>query len=287
MPALADIPVDEIERALVRLRADSAAAAATPDLRMSTMTHLAWAPEEWYEQVVATLRGMGDRHPSRTIVLVPEPNAGENGIDAELDLERFPLANAGRSICAEVIVLRLKGTCAHEPASIVQPLLISDLPVFLRWRGEPPWSTPPFERLVDLVDRLVVDSSEWDDLPYAYGKLAPVFDRAVVSDLAWARTLGWRRALAELWPGIAAARRLRVGGPYACALLLQGWLQAALGNPIELEHDDAGRLESVSVDGQPVRAAVESASGSDLLSDELDRETRDRAYESAVRSSAP
>jgi glucose-6-phosphate dehydrogenase assembly protein OpcA len=288
MATLEDVAVGEVERELAKLRTESTAEKAAPDLRMSTMTHIAWVPEAWYEQAISTLRGMGDRHPSRTIVLVPEPDAAESRVDAELDLERFPLESAGRRVCAEVVVLRLKGWRAQAPASIVQPLLISDLPVFLRWRGEPPWSTPPFEQLVDLVDRLVVNSAEWDDLPYAYAKLASVFDRAAVSDLAWARTLGWRRSIAELWPGVVEARRLRVKGPLACALLLQGWLRAQLGTTLELEHAAVEEhVESVALDGDEIAPPRERLSNSDLLSEELDREARDPVYEAAVLSSAP
>src|SRR5205807_6708945 len=192
----------------------------SPDLRMSTMTHIAWVPEEWAERAMAVLHGMGERHPSRTIVLIPEPDEAESRIDAELELERFPLEQVGRRVCAEVVILRLKGARALAPASLVEPLVISDLPVFCRWRGEPPWNAPQLEQLVDLVDRLVVDSSEWEDLPYAYRKLLPIFERAAVSDMAWSRTLEWRRALAARWPEIADARALRVEGPLADALLL-------------------------------------------------------------------
>ena len=67
----------------------------------------------------------------------------------------------------EVIWLRLRGAMAAAPASLVLPLALSDLPVFLRWRGEPPFGAPHFEQLVDIADRLVVDSSEWDELRYA------------------------------------------------------------------------------------------------------------------------
>ena len=49
-------------------------------------------------------------------------------------------------------------TRAEVPASVVQPLLLPDLPVFLRWRGLPPFGERPFEELVDVVDRLIVDS---------------------------------------------------------------------------------------------------------------------------------
>ena len=88
------------------------------------------------------------------------------------------------------------------PGSIVEPLLITDLPTFCRWRGLPPWGEPELEQLVDVCDRLVVDSSEWRGLPGAYRKLAKLFDRIAVSDIAWGRSVGWRGRLAALWPGI-------------------------------------------------------------------------------------
>jgi glucose-6-phosphate dehydrogenase assembly protein OpcA len=227
---------------------------------------------------------MGERHPSRTILLVPQPDAGESRIDAELDLERYPLENVGRQVCAEVVILSLKGERAQAPASVVRPLLIADLPVFLRWRGEPPWSTPPLEQLVDLVDRLVVNSAEWDDLPFAYGKLVKLFDRASISDLAWARSLGWRRSIAQMWPAISDATKLRVRGPLASALLLQGWLRARLGNEIDLQHTDTGEeIESISIDGEEVEAPHgEPPTPSELLADELDHYSRDPVYEQAV-----
>jgi glucose-6-phosphate dehydrogenase assembly protein OpcA len=286
VPLLEDVSIGEVERELAQLRQAPSTEGGAPDLRMSTMTHLAWVPPEWYDRALETLHGMGERHPSRTILLVPEPDAGETRIDAELELERFPLEQVGRRVCAEVVILRLKGARAQAPASIVEPLLISDLPVFCRWRGEPPWGTAPFEQLVDMVDRLVVNSSEWDDLPYAYGKLVKIFDRAAVSDLAWSRTLGWRRSLAELWPEIAEVRGLRVEGPLADALLLQAWLRARLGTEVELDHESAGELvEAVALDGQEVaQPRGEQPTPSDLLAGELDRFGRDPVYEQAVRA---
>jgi glucose-6-phosphate dehydrogenase assembly protein OpcA len=279
------VTVAEIERELGALRSASAAEDGGALLRMSTMTHLAWAPEEWVERAMSVLHGMGERHPSRTIVLIPEPDAGVDRLDAELSLECFPLSSGPQNVCAEVVVLRLKGRRALAPASIVEPLLIADLPVFCRWRGEPPWGTGPFEQMVDLVDRLVLNSSEWDDLPYAYAKLPPLFERAAVSDIPWSRTLGWRRALAELWPGIAEARRLRVEGPQADALLLRAWLDARLGTELELEHVGAEEVESVAVNGEEVAPPrSERPTPSEQLSTELDQYGRDLTYEQAIRT---
>jgi hypothetical protein len=274
-----DMAVAEIERKLSELRLDEDEEA---DLRTSVLTHLAWVPREWEEAALDALAGLGPRHPSRAIVFLPQPDA-EDGLDAEIALERYAYPGLEKQICAEVITLRLRGRRALVPASIVQPLLVSDLPVFLRWRGRPPFDQEPFEQLVDLVDRLIVDSTEWPDLPQAYADLAEIFDRVTVSDIAWARTSRWRPQLASLWPEIGNVERIRVEGTKAQAHLLAGWLRSRLRRKVELEHEPSDRLVGVDVDGQSAPFPPGDAPHpSDLLSDELDTFGRDRVYEEAA-----
>jgi glucose-6-phosphate dehydrogenase assembly protein OpcA len=272
-----DTTVAEIERALAELRDES-------DLRTSVMTHTAWVPEDWLDAARTTLAGLAERHPSRTILLVPRPDE-EDALDARVALECFPLGGGQRNVCSEVIELHLRGRRAQAAASIVLPLLIPDLPVFLRWRGRPPFGTDVVEDLVDVVDRIVVDTIEWPDPRDALPRLAALFDRVAVSDIAWARTLSWRSALARLWPGIAEVSEVSVAGPETEALLLAGWLRSRLGRDVELAYEPAGEVERVAVDGDAVPEPVhERLSASDLLSTELDRFSRDPIYEAAVRA---
>ena len=281
-----DVSVSAIERELSALRARVDEATEGPDMRTSVMTHMAWAPPEWIDAARGTLAGLADRHPSRTILFVPEPDA-DDGLDADVRLQCFPLEGQRRHVCSEVIELHLRGKRAVAPASLALPLLISDLPAFLRWRGQPPFGAPEFEQLVDVADRLVVDSGEWEELPGAYGRLVPYFERTAVSDIAWARAMRWRREMASLWPGIAQARELRVAGPRADALVLAGWLRGRLRRQIELVHEEAEAIESVAVDGEPVQEPRgEAPTASELLSDELDRFERDPIYEEAVAALA-
>ena len=272
----------DVEAALAELRNE--ASAEEPSMRTSVMTHIAWVPHGWREQARGALEGMAERHPSRTILLFPEPNAADSRIDARASVERWEVPDTGRALVTETIELTLRGERAQAPASIVQELLISDLPVFLRWRGEPPWGASELEQLVDVIDRLIVDSTEWDDLPHPYARLAELFPRCAASDIAWARTSRWRAHLATLWPGIADVGTVRVTGTAAQAWLLCGWLRSRLDRPeIALEHTDAETLQGVELDG----AAVPLPPGnppapSDVLSDELERYTRDPVYEAAV-----
>jgi hypothetical protein len=275
--------VAEIERDLAGLRA---AGLDDPTwLRTSVLTHVVWAPHSWRDAAEETLAGLAERHPSRTILLVPEPDADDDELDAEVDVRCFSLPGQEHHVCSEVIQLHLRGRRREAPASIVAPLLLVDLPAFLRWRGEPPFGDPAFEGLVDLADRLVVDSTEWEELPARYAGLAALFDRAAVSDIAWARTSRWRAALASMWPGIADVSRIRVTATPAQAHLLAGWLRSRLGRDVALELEPAEKLLGVEVDGAPAPFPPgDPPSPSDLLSDELDRFGRDPVYEEAVRA---
>ena len=277
-----DICLADVDAALVRLRGQAATEAAS--MRTSVMTHLAWVPHGWVGQARAALEGMSELHPSRTILLLPEPHADDNRIDGRAEVERWEVPDTNRGLVTEVVELTLRGARATAPASIVEPLLISDLPVFLRWRGEPPWGADELEQLVDLTDRLIVDSTEWDDLPDAYRRLAELFPRCATSDIAWARTSRWRSHLATLWPDIGDVQAIRVRGTAAQAWLLCGWLRSRLGREgLALEHDPAERLEGVSIDGEAVPLPPgDPPTPSDVLSDELERFTPDPVYEAAV-----
>jgi Glucose-6-phosphate dehydrogenase subunit len=283
-PGAAIGSVAEIERELAQLR-DVETESGTPFQRTSVMTHIAWVPGPWVGAAENVLAGLAERHPSRTIVLLPEDRGGDE-LDAEVEIGCFPVS-ADRGICTETIRIHLRGEKLLAPASIVQPLLISDLPVFLRWRGEPEWESDQFAQLVGVADRLVVDSTEWTDLPAPYARLAEVFERIVVSDIAWARTSRWRAQLASLWPGIRDVRTVRVTGTFAQAHLLAGWLSSRLGREVGLEHEPADRLGGVEIDGVPTPFPPGAPpDAADLLSDELETFSRNRIYEAAARAAS-
>jgi glucose-6-phosphate dehydrogenase assembly protein OpcA len=282
-----NVTIRQIEQELGRLRDAASAPGAAPNLRTSVMTHIAWVPERWVDVATDTLAGMGERHPSRTILLFPRPADERDMLAGEVDLRCFVRPGQEGQVCSEVVSLQLCGSRAQAPASVVVPLLIPDLPVFLRWRGEPAFGLQPLAELVDVADRLVLDSDEWSECDATLGRLPELFDKIAVSDIAWAKLHPWREACAGLWPGVADASSLRVAGPRGEALLLWGWLQARLRRELELEHEPAGEVELVEIDGEevsPPHATGRSASG--LLSDQLEIFSRDRIYEEAVRGLA-
>jgi glucose-6-phosphate dehydrogenase assembly protein OpcA len=260
--------VGEIEQALIELRLRRGFEGKR-NLRTTMLTHMAWVPPEWQEAATETLAGLAERHPSRTLLLFPEPDS-DDGVAARVLLECYEVPGSERHLCNEVVELRLRGARAVAPASIALPLLLPDLPVFLRWRGRPDFGSPVFEQLVEMVDRLVLDSAEWSDLPDAYADLAGVFEHVAVSDIAWRRTLPWRAELAKAWPELPS----RISGPPAETALVAGWLRSRAGVAVE----------TAAADDLPFD---EKAEPSDLLSDELDAFGRDPVYENAVSSAGP
>jgi len=258
--------VSEIEQALIELRLRRGFEGKR-NLRTTMLTHLAWVPQEWQQAATETLAGLAERHPSRTVLLFPEPDAND-GVAARVLLECYDVA--GRHLCNEVVELRLRGARTRAPASIALPLVLPDLPIFLRWRGRPEFDSPMLSQLLDMVDRLVVDSAEWPDVPGAYVELARLFDRVAVSDIAWRRSLAWRASLARGWPELPH----RIAGPPAEAALVAGWLRSRVAAAIAVEP-----AEELPFD--------ERLDPSELLSEQLDVFGRDPIYEAAVSSAGP
>src|SRR4051812_50103375 len=105
--------ISEIDRELARRRVDPKTG--QPIQRTSVMTHIAWEPKQWVEAAEDVLAGLADRHPSRAIVLVPDPDA-EDGIDAQAEVATPRLGQA-RLVCVQPIRVQLNGARAQGPPS--------------------------------------------------------------------------------------------------------------------------------------------------------------------------
>ena len=98
--------VAEIERTLADERCRQGADQA-PTLRTSTMTHLVWAPPRWLDRAKGILAGLEERHPARTIFLVPLPGRSSS-VEADAVVRDFELGG-GREVMSEVIEVTIFG----------------------------------------------------------------------------------------------------------------------------------------------------------------------------------
>ena len=168
--------------------------------RASVLNLIVTAPDEGAaNRVVATMMRLGIRHPSRVIVLVADPNAKGDPIDARISVHCHPSPHQGGRVCYEQVVLTLRDGAAQHLSSVVTPLLIHDLPTHVWWPGDPPFADPIFAQLADIADRLIIDSSDFSDLLTGYRRLAAMRRRSGVGDLAWERLAWWHEITAEFF----------------------------------------------------------------------------------------
>jgi hypothetical protein len=108
-----DVTIAQIDRQLALLR-EAPDDDDIPDLRTSVMTLVGWVPDDWLSAAAQTLAGLAERHPSRTILMVPHPDSAEDRLDADVSVRCFPVA--GHHVCSEVVQLWLRGRRALAPA---------------------------------------------------------------------------------------------------------------------------------------------------------------------------
>jgi glucose-6-phosphate dehydrogenase assembly protein OpcA len=217
-----------------------------PPIRSSVMNLVVYVPHaEDAVLVTDAIAALTERHPSRTICVVADPNAPTSSLDASVTT-RCGAADSGR-LCWEQIHITAHGaTAAHVPGVVI-PLVRPDLPTYLWWMGDTPCEAELFRRMVDLCDRLIVDSGVFARPVEGLAQLAAHQQRAAgdrgVGDVHWVRLTPWRNLAAqffdgaELRPYASCIDGVRLSYTYdehthgglGQALLLAGWLASCLG----------------------------------------------------------
>jgi glucose-6-phosphate dehydrogenase assembly protein OpcA len=210
------------------------------------------------DRIVRTLLDLGIRHPSRAIVLVPQPGPGERPLDARISAHCHDAGGDGERVCYEEVVLTVRGEAAGHLSGVVAPLLIHDLPTYVWWPGDPPFNDPVFEQLVEMGDRVLFDSSDIGDLLSGLRRLGSLRHASGIGDLSWERLAWWQELTAQFFDAPRFRRYLPnlsrlliryavppagtdqstadkhesqpgVSSPMAQALLFAGWIATRLG----------------------------------------------------------
>jgi glucose-6-phosphate dehydrogenase assembly protein OpcA len=200
--------LEVIERTLADMWQATAAESESEDalLRARAANFIAFLPNnaaltETYE----TIAELTASHPCRVLVLMGDRDADGKDIEAHVSSFCPTEKRTERSLlCCEEITLSAAGEFVSELPSAAIPLLIPDLPVFLWWRDVLALDEKLFGRLLTTVDRLVIDSADFQDSPRDLAALARVLTADAhkttgVSDINWERLTPWRVALANFY----------------------------------------------------------------------------------------
>lgn len=190
-----------------------------------------------------TIIDITKHHPGRVLLMRTRPNSLTDSLQAEVSSVCQFLPSKGKQICSEQVTVVAEGAAVLRLAATVRPLLVSDLPVVLWWRGVPA-DIEPFAGLVEASDKVVIDTG-YLPRPTAYlPVIADMVGSRVFSDLTWSRLTGLRSHIAGLYdlpdlgvyvwdisrvvieyPAETSDRELPAPQP----LFLLGWLAYRLG----------------------------------------------------------
>ena len=308
------VTVGQVEAALSDLRRHEERAA----VRTSVLTLVVVAKDPGEaDETLGVVRHLGARHPSRTLVLVPDEDDGEGSrLDASAAVRL--LERDGRAVCVEEVILEVRGRARHHLDSLVEPFTLPDLPVAVWLPSRLP---SPGDPLLESADRVIVDTRVVGSQADALSRLASLSKRCAVTDLSWSRLKPWRQLLASLFEGrvyrpfLDGVQSVEVQGRPGPRHLLAGWLMSRLGLPrakVHLADDEhasiklacshegrAGHFQverkgdervidaSVRIEGGPSyeqKVQFGEAWPSRSLADSLTRMGHDEVYEGALQA---
>ena len=194
------------------------------------------ADREWRGEIINRLERVGN-NASRTIFCTVEE--GRNRIDATATVSGDTADDGRVGVLREMVEIELGSSHMSRVDTIIDPLVVSDLPTVL-W--SPHSQEEAVESLLGMVDVILIDTDDptsFDGPGAALTRAAELIDSNVyVVDLAWLRTVPWRERLAGSFADphrIAALQSLKRiyvrydPGSLVSAVLLVGWLASRLG----------------------------------------------------------
>ncbi|MDT4955711.1 MAG: hypothetical protein QOJ02_3849 [Acidobacteriota bacterium] len=251
------IDVGKIEKELAAMwkpADDAVGSSAGPGVtRACAMNLLVYATvKDDREGIDDMLDAVCEQHPGRTLVLLADREAVEPKLHAYVSTRCRMLGGNRKQVCGEQVTIEAAGVAVETVASAIEPLLEPDVPVFLWWKDIPHYEDKLFSRMTAMSDRLVIDSSCFDNPHKDLLRLAqmirerPQFMSA--SDLNWGRLTAWRNLVASFWdvpdylPYLDKIERIVIEYDPPCfapdeiapqSLLAVGWLASRLGWSIE------------------------------------------------------
>lgn len=210
----------------------------------------------------AALESLPTHYPTRAIVVIADPEldreaasgtaAGKLRLTASLVNYAAGNRSGGHF---EVITIEAGPRALGNPVNSAVPLTVPDLPTFVWWTGDLQYDLGLFRDLVDVSDRVIVDSAAFGDFGRGLAILSDmegdyVHPRPVLSDFAWARLRDWRHLIAQFYDAPANRNRFEtidsvtvefvpeatpehpVSGQ-SSAMMLVSWLASRLGWRVE------------------------------------------------------
>jgi glucose-6-phosphate dehydrogenase assembly protein OpcA len=242
------IDVGRLEKELAASWQSEAGAEEASVTRVCVLNLIVYAShEEDRAQLDELLDEVTARTPSRALVLISNRVSPEAKLEAYVSTRCQAESKGAKQVCGEQITIEASGAQVETAASAIEPLIVPDVPVFLWWKDIPHEEDKLFNRLVELSDRVVIDSLVFDHPHDDLRRLAQIISERrqylLVSDVNWGRLTSWRNLIAGFWdvadyrPHLDALDHVSIdfdppdvaaGESAAQALLVVGWMASRL-----------------------------------------------------------
>ena len=157
--------VAEIEAGLSAMWRNSAAESAGAEsvaTRASALTLLVYVDCEQAAQEVSNLIAEVSRqNPCRAVLMVVDPKGSPPGLMASVSAHCHMDPEGEKQICSEQITLNARGETGPELISVVLPLTISGLPIYLWWRAGSFNGPAYFDQILRVTQHVIVDSARF------------------------------------------------------------------------------------------------------------------------------
>jgi len=146
------------------------------------------------------------QNPCRAVLMVVDPKGSPPGLMASVSAHCHMGPEGEKQICSEQITLNARGETGRELTSVVLPLTVSALPIYLWWRAGDFAVPGYFDQILRVTSHLIVDSARFAATRSDLSALAAWSEkhsgRIRLSDLNWARATPWRELVAQCFDSL-------------------------------------------------------------------------------------
>jgi glucose-6-phosphate dehydrogenase assembly protein OpcA len=199
-------------------------------------------------EVSGLIAEVARQNPCRAVVMVMDPTASPARLMANVSAHCHLASDGEKQICSEQITLNSQGDTGRELISVVLPLTISGLPIYLWWRAGNFDLPTYFDQVLRVTQHVIVDSARFAEAGADLRSLAAWMEKQSgkirLTDLNWARATPWREIVAQSFdpaehrPFLHRIREVHIEYEKESArltvqrsqsLLLTAWLATRLG----------------------------------------------------------
>jgi glucose-6-phosphate dehydrogenase assembly protein OpcA len=229
-----DVSVSQVEQELSKIWQSYGEHAAA---RATTFNLIVYESETSNSSTNGLVDAIASQSPCRVINLVSEDGEDE-GITAQVAAYCPIQKSRSALVCGEYITLQGTKDALKRVHTLLPDLIIPELPVFLWWQGSPAPNTHLFEKLLNLSDRIIFDSSLFAEPESDLRKVSQMIAAgAQVADLNWRRLGPWQELTAQAFDppdrrtAIWDVDRVTIDyerGNNTQAMMFLGWLASRL-----------------------------------------------------------